>query len=92
MKNFLLIIFAAILITLPFILFNTMEMFQGTDDQSVEVIQSIAPDYKPWAESLWEPANDIQEAILFAIQTAIGVLLIGFYIFYKRKQKVRSQI
>ncbi|MCT4640291.1 MAG: cobalt transport protein CbiN [Bacteroidales bacterium] len=91
MKRYFLIVFAIVLVALPFILFNSMEMFQGTDDQSVEVIENIAPDYKPWAESLWEPANDVQEAILFAFQTAIGVSLICFYIIYKRRQKKRLQ-
>jgi cobalt/nickel transport protein len=58
---------------------------EGTDDQSVAVIQDIAPDYKPWVSSVWEPSSDTMEMIFFGLQAALGLGIIIFYILRQRK-------
>ena len=58
----------------------------GTDDQSVGIIEQIAPDYQPWASSLWEPADDTAEQTIFALQAVLGLGIIVFYVLKQRKK------
>jgi cobalt/nickel transport protein len=58
---------------------------EGTDDQSVAVIQDIVPDYKPWVSSIWEPSSDTMEMTIFGLQAALGLGIIIFYILRQRK-------
>jgi len=87
MKKYFLVILAILLVSLPFVLFNVMTNYSGTDDKSVSVIEQVAPDYTPWINNMWEPQSDFSEAILFALQTAIGVFIIALYVVYSYKNK-----
>lgn len=60
----------------------------GTDDKSVDLITEIAPDYKPWASNIWEHTNDSTEILIFALQAAIGLSIIIFYIVKQRNKRV----
>ena len=53
--------------------------FGGADGQGEEVISEINPDYEPWASNLWEPPAET-ESLLFALQAAIGAIIIGYFI------------
>ncbi|WP_068473941.1 energy-coupling factor ABC transporter substrate-binding protein [Saccharicrinis aurantiacus] len=66
---------------------DTLSLFDGTDDQSVEVIQQIDASFEPIFEPFWEPGSDKAETLLFALQTLIGVGIIGAYIIYSEKRK-----
>lgn len=69
---------------------DTLALFDGTDDQSVGVIQQIDANYQPIFEPFWEPGSDQTETLLFALQTLIGVGIIGAYIIYSEKRKRRK--
>jgi cobalt/nickel transport protein len=58
---------------------NPSSDFGGTDDSGGDVISDIDPDYVPWFESLWEPSGET-ETLLFCLQTAIGAVIIGYFI------------
>lgn len=87
--NITIIIVALGLIAMQFFLADIVAEFEGTDDQAVGIINELAPNYEPWAESIWEPSGEWGETLLFAFQTTLGLSVIVFY-FIKRnsKQKV----
>ncbi|MGM0375604.1 MAG: energy-coupling factor ABC transporter substrate-binding protein [Bacteroidota bacterium] len=61
--------------------------FTGTDDQSVDTINEIAPDYEPWVETIFDFTTEQNEVILFALQAAIGIGVIVFYVLKKRQRR-----
>lgn len=68
------------------------EIFKGSDSQAAGVIQTIAPDYKPWFHSILTlPSSEI-ESLLFALQAAIGAGFIGYYAGYSRGRARKSSI
>jgi cobalt/nickel transport protein len=52
--------------------------YGGSDDKAESVITSIDRNYTPWAHALLEPASGEIESMLFALQAAVGGLVIGF--------------
>ena len=60
------------------------EIFVGTDGQAKEIIQELAPDYRPWFSSILEPPSGEIESLLFALQAALGAGIIGYYLGYCR--------
>ncbi len=71
-----------LLFALPFAL-NPGAGFGGADDSAGQVIESLSPGYQPWFSSLWEPPAET-ESMLFALQAAIGAVIIGYFIGYVR--------
>ncbi|MCS7259868.1 MAG: energy-coupling factor ABC transporter substrate-binding protein [Anaerolineae bacterium] len=75
-----------VLIVLPFVVASEAE-FAGADEAGSEAVVSIAPDYDPtWIQSIWEPPSGETESMLFALQAAVGGILIGYFFGYKRGQ------
>jgi cobalt/nickel transport protein len=64
--------------------------FGGADDRGSEAIQQIAPDYQPWAQNIWVPPQETQ-SLLFAVQAAIGAVIIGFFIGNERGKRVAQK-
>jgi cobalt/nickel transport protein len=65
--------------------------FGGADDQGKEAITAIKPDYKPWFESVIQPASGEIAGLLFAAQAALGAGVVGYAIgWYKGKYESRS--
>ena len=58
--------------------------FGGSDDAASEQIE--ASDYEPWFSSIWEPPSGEIESLLFALQAAIGAIIIGYFFGYWRGQ------
>lgn len=62
----------------------------GADGEAENVIAAINPDYEPWDPGLptFEPPSGEIESLLFALQAAIGALVIGYFFgYYKGKNK-----
>jgi cobalt/nickel transport protein len=79
-KYFYLLGFAAIaMILIAAIILNPSSDFGGTDNSGGEAIGDIDPNYEPWFHSLWEPSSETA-TLLFCLQTAIGALIIGYFI------------
>lgn len=86
MKNFILFVIVIMLAVVPLYLQKGAE-FLGADGQAEEAITEIAPDYKPWFNSFWEPPSGEIESLLFSIQAAIGAIVIGYVIGYGSARK-----
>lgn len=57
----------------------------GADDQSEKVISELTgSNYEPWSSPVWEPPSGEIESLLFALQAAIGSLVIGYFLGYYR--------
>jgi|YNPNPStandDraft_1061719.scaffolds.fasta_scaffold155786_1 cobalt/nickel transport protein len=85
------IIVIVALIALPFVLASEGE-FAGADEAGSEAVASIAPDYDPtWIQNIWEPPSGETESMLFALQAAVGGVLIGYFFGYKRAQKQTAE-
>lgn len=74
-----------------FLLADILSLTEGTDDKAKEVIGTVAPNYKPWFTSIWEPSSESAETYLFALQTLIGVTVIGFYVFINERKKLHNK-
>ena len=66
------------------------EEFGGADGQGEEEIGNINPDFEPWFTSLWEPPAET-ESMIFALQAAIGAIIIGFFIGNERGKRVAAK-
>ncbi len=76
-KNIILIIIVIALAVIPLVTLKDAE-FAGADGLAETAITEINPDYKPWFESIYEPASGEIESLLFALQAAIGAGIVGF--------------
>lgn len=85
--NTTIITVALILIAMQFFLAEIVSKFEGTDDQAVGIINELAPNYKPWVASIWEPSGEWGETLLFAFQTFLGLSIIVFYFIKKNAKK-----
>lgn len=82
-----LLLLAVVISVIPLLLIRDSE-FEGADGQAEEMISEINPEYEPWAESLIEPPGGETESLLFALQAALGTLVIGFgfgYLFARKR-------
>lgn len=61
--------------------------FGGADGEAETLITEIAPTYKAWFSSLYEPASGEIESLLFASQAALGAGIIGYYVGTTRTKK-----
>jgi len=79
----LIIVFAAIFLVQDAAIQATgEEAWGGADDEVAELIESSG--YKPWIEPFWEPPSGEIESLLFALQAAIGAVVIGYIFGYWR--------
>jgi cobalt/nickel transport protein len=83
-NNTFLAILVALIVVVPLALPLAEAEFGGSDDQAEGVIAQVAPDYKPWFGSIWEPPSGEIESLLFALQAALGAGVLCYYIGYKR--------
>lgn len=67
--------------------------FGGADGEAENVISSIDPNYEPWDPGLptFEPPSGEIESLLFALQAAIGALIIGYFFGYYRGKNKAGQ-
>jgi cobalt/nickel transport protein len=86
--NLILLLLAVILIVFPLIHLRSAN-FEGADAQAEAAIAQVAPEYRPWATSLWEPPSGEIETLLFCLQAAAGAGLIGYYLGYLKGSRRR---
>ena len=93
-SNLILLAIVLLLAVLPLLLpvpDGLKEPFAGADDQGMEAIVAINPDYKPWFQPLWEPPSGEIESLLFTLQAALGSGLLGYYLGLRRGQSQRRK-
>lgn len=83
--KWILILFVVLLVVIP-LLFIDGE-YGGADDAAGDIIEQSNPDYEPWFNSIFEPASGEIESLLFALQAAIGAIIIGYFFGYYRGKK-----
>jgi cobalt/nickel transport protein len=85
-RNIILLILVVIIVIIPFVLYSNFGendgYFTGADDAAGEII--IQTGYKPWFSSIWEPPSSEVSSLLFAVQAALGALIIGYFLGYWR--------
>jgi cobalt/nickel transport protein len=89
--NVLLIILVIIISITPLVMYNGLGedegYFGGADGQAGDAISESG--YEPWFSSIWEPPSGEIESLLFALQAAIGAIIIGYFFGYWRGQKTK---
>ena len=59
--------------------------WSGADSQAEGVISDLTGGaYEPWYSSIYEPQSGEIESLLFALQAAVGSLIIGYFLGYYR--------
>lgn len=78
----------AIIAILPLAMYNGMGedegYFGGADDSAGTVVEETG--YQPWFSSIWEPPSGEIGSLLFALQAAIGAIIIGYVLGYYNGQ------
>ncbi|AFK20905.1 cobalt ABC transporter substrate-binding protein (plasmid) [Haloferax mediterranei ATCC 33500] len=69
-----LVVFAIILSTMA------VAGLGATDEQAVATIEDKAPDYSPWASSVWSPPGGYGELALFALQGGVAAFVLAYYV------------
>ena len=64
---------------------NQTHEWGGADGQAEDVISDLTGGtYQPWFQSIYTPPSGEIESLLFALQAAIGSLIIGYFLGYYR--------
>jgi len=91
LKHVLMIIGVIILTLAPLVMYSGLGedegYFGGADGAAGDLIMEIAPNYEPWFEPFWEPPSGEIESLLFALQAAIGAIIIGYFFGYNQAKK-----
>jgi cobalt/nickel transport protein len=58
----------------------------GTDEQAAGLVKVLAPDYRPWFSPLLELPGGGTEPLLFALQAALGLAVVGYCLVVKHRQ------
>jgi cobalt/nickel transport protein len=72
---------------------TTNSEYGGADDKPEGVIGEITGGtYEPIAKPIWEPPSGEIESLLFALQAAIGAIIIGYFLgYYRAKSRFEGE-
>ncbi|WP_211223161.1 energy-coupling factor ABC transporter substrate-binding protein [Propionicicella superfundia] len=80
--NILLVAALVVIFAVSFVVGGTRtdpeERFGGTDGAATAQIEESNPDYQPWFEPFFQPESGEVESGLFALQAALGGVVLGF--------------
>ena len=67
--------------------------FGGADDGAEGVVEEVDAGYEPWTNGIW---GDYElpgetESLLFALQAAIGAIIIGYFIGVSRNKNNKDE-
>ena len=63
--------------------------FGGSDDQAGQAVEKTG--FQPWYSSIWEPPSGEIESLIFALQAAIGAIIIGYFFGLWRGQSKKEE-
>ncbi|ADL58176.1 energy-coupling factor ABC transporter substrate-binding protein [Methanothermobacter marburgensis] len=85
-RHTIMLIAVAVIAIAPLVIYSGLGedqgYFGGADDSASKAISETG--YKPWFQPIWEPPSGEIESLLFALQAAIGALIIGYVFGYYR--------
>jgi cobalt/nickel transport protein len=90
-KHVIMLFIALLIVAIPFFLYSGKGdgYFSGSDDKGSLAIEETG--YHPWFSSIWKPSSEM-ESLLFALQAAIGALIIGYFLgYYTGKRKIQGK-
>ncbi|HOI71308.1 MAG TPA: energy-coupling factor ABC transporter substrate-binding protein [Methanobacterium sp.] len=93
-KPIILLALVAIIVIVPFTMYGGLGedegYFGGADGEASDVIEETG--YEPWFSSIWEPPSGEIESLLFALQAAIGAIIIGYVLgYYKGQDSMKNK-
>jgi cobalt/nickel transport protein len=92
-KHLLMLIGVVIIVFIPFLLYagqgEDQGYFTGADSSAGPVIAETG--YQPWFKPIWEPPSGEMESLFFALEAAIGALIIGYFLGYYTAKKRSNQ-
>ncbi len=89
-KHYLILIAIMVgIFVVPLVLLPDAE-FGGADGGAEQAISDTG--YEPWFNSIWEPPSGEIESLLFALQAAIGAMIIGYFVGYERGKRAKKEI
>ncbi|MDR2966684.1 MAG: energy-coupling factor ABC transporter substrate-binding protein [Methanobacteriaceae archaeon] len=81
-KNIILLILVVVIAVVPMVMYSGLGedegYFSGTDDVASRIVEESG--YEPHPILLWEPPSPEIESLLFAVQAAIGGVILGYFI------------
>ncbi|AXV38520.1 MAG: energy-coupling factor ABC transporter substrate-binding protein [Methanobacteriaceae archaeon] len=87
-KPIILLALVAIICIIPLAMYSGLGedegYFGGADGAAAEIVEETG--YEPWYNSIWEPPSGEIESLLFALQAAIGAIIIGYVLGYYKGQ------
>ncbi|MDO6355300.1 energy-coupling factor ABC transporter substrate-binding protein [Caloramator sp. CAR-1] len=86
-RNWLLGLIACLIIITSLLIGSQRGDLGGADDKAQDVISEVAPDYKPYFNSIFEPPSGEIESLIFALQSAGGAFIIGYVLGRKKNDK-----
>jgi cobalt/nickel transport protein len=63
--------------------------FGGADDAAGKAVEKTG--FEPWMSSIWEPPSGEIESLIFALQAAIGAIIIGYFFGLWRGQSSKKE-
>ncbi|MCK9152406.1 energy-coupling factor ABC transporter substrate-binding protein [Methanobacterium alcaliphilum] len=93
-RAIILLSLVAIITIIPLVMYNGVGedegYFGGADGAAGDAIEETG--YEPWFNSFWEPPSGEIESLLFALQAAIGAIIIGYVFgYYNGQAKERKR-
>lgn len=69
--------------------------FGGADGAAGTAVEETG--YTPWFSAIWEPPSGEIESLLFALQAAIGAIIIGYILGYfqgqaKERKRIENEV
>jgi cobalt/nickel transport protein len=81
-RNIILLVIAVAICVAPMAMYSGLGedegYFSGTDDVASGIVEKSG--YEPNPIILWEPPSGEIESLLFAVQAAIGGIILGYFI------------
>jgi len=93
-RNIILLILVVIIAVAPMVMYSGLGdeegFFTGTDDVASEIVEQSG--YEPNPITLWEPPSAEIESLLFAVQAAIGGIILGYFLgFWKGQANCKNK-
>ena len=92
-ENIILLIAVIIILAIPLVMYSGLGedqgYFGGSDDKGSDGVSETG--YEPWFNSFWEPPSGEIESLLFALQAAIGAIIIGYFFGLWRGQAKKEE-